>query len=80
MQPVQQRRTSMNGIDPPNFVPCAPPNEDSLDPFDWAEAFLRADETDLKRVACWFRNAMRAAHEGAPSNLDGFADTAPPTE
>lgn len=69
----------MNGIDPPGFKPCTPPDENSLDPYDWAEAFVLSGDTDLTRIACWFRNAMRAAHERAPFNLDGFTDISPPS-
>jgi hypothetical protein len=69
----------MRSVDPEGFKACAPPDDSSLDPFDWAEAFLRAGDRDLKQVANWFRNAMRAAHEAAPTNLDGFEDTSPPS-
>lgn len=52
----------MNGIDPPGFKPCTPGNPDSVDPYDWAEAFIQSEEADFARVALWFRNAMIAAH------------------
>lgn len=43
-------------------MPCTPENPDSVDPYDWAEAFIQSEETDFARVALWFRNAMIAAH------------------
>lgn len=70
----------MNGIDPPGFKACAPPDYTSLDPIEWADAFIAANEQDPYRVVLWFRNAMRAAHEGSRSNIDGFSETEPPSE
>lgn len=70
----------MHTIDPPGFKACAPADDRSIDPIEWAVAFVEANEADPYRVALWFRNAMRAAHQAAPSNIDGFEETLPPSE
>jgi len=70
----------MSLINPHGFKPCSPTDDKSLDPIEWAVSFIEAKETEPYRIVLWFRNAMRAAHQAAPSNIDGFEETLPPSE
>lgn len=43
-------------------MPCIAGDPDSVDLFDWAQAFTQNTKTDFARVAFSLRNAIIAAH------------------